>query len=101
MTIRRKSESSLIELEFKKEALKEFKRENRRKEKSMELDTRDRDRKHLIKASLAIFFFVTAVLKYTNNIPIPTEIVFGIPASTILSMEVPKNILGIFKKPPP
>lgn len=89
-----------IELEIKKEALREAKRKNKRKEKTMQLYTRDSNRKHRIRSAAAIFFFVTVILKYTNDIPIPSEIIFGIPSSAILTVD-PKNILTYFKKPPP
>lgn len=95
------SDLEKIELEIKKQTLRASKREEKRKDISMQLDRRDRDRKHNIKSAAAIFLFITAFLNYTHDIPISSTIAFSVPTYTILTIDMPKNILAIFKKPPP
>ncbi len=90
-----------IESKLAKARLKEYKKENKRIEEIHKLHVRDRNRKHIILCASALLFLTTVVLKYTNNIPIPTEIIVGIPASAILTGDIPKNITDFFKKPPP
>ena len=95
------TELEKVELELKKQAISASKREEKRKDKNMQLDSRDRDRKHIIRSAAAIFFFITAFLNYTHNIPITSTITFGVPTFTVLAIDIPKNILDIFRKSPP
>jgi CMP-N-acetylneuraminic acid synthetase len=94
------SDLEKVELELKKQAIRASKREEKRKDKNMQLDSRDRDRKHIIRSAAAIFLFITAFLNYTHDIPISSTIAFSVPTYTILTIDMPKNILAIFKKPP-
>jgi hypothetical protein len=90
-----------VDLEIKKQAIRASKREEKRKDKNNQLDSRDRDRKHIIRSAAAILFFITTILNYTHDIPISSTIAFGVPTYTILTIDIPKNVLAIFKKPPP
>ncbi|MCD6016956.1 MAG: hypothetical protein K0S53_77 [Bacteroidetes bacterium] len=89
-----------LELAFRKEELREFKRSNKRQEQSMKQNTRDSSRKHWIKTISAVFFFSSIVLKYTSFTSIPIEVIYSIPAPAILSFDY-KSIFAFFKKPPP
>ena len=90
-----------IKLESVQEDFDEERRANKRKEDVHQSDMRDRDRKHWIKLVAAVFFFIATTLNYFYSVPIHSFTFFGIPTFTLLATDVPKNIIEIFKKPPP
>lgn len=71
---------------------------------TMDLDIDKKKTKLRFRKFVYIFIATSSCVSfwyYLNNVPIPSGLAFGIPTSAILTVEIPKNILAIFKKPPP
>lgn len=71
---------------------------------SMDLDIDKKKTKLRFRKFVYIFIAVSSCFSlwnYINNVPIPSGLAFSIPTSAFLTIEIPKNILAIFKKPPP
>lgn len=74
----------------------------------MDLDVREIQTKYwfkFISKGIAIVFTVVfgfiAILNYANNIPIPTEMKFGIPVLASIVRDVPEYLIKFLRKPPP